>query len=170
MVLIKKMKALDFRPHKSKSDFRKNYKLHDLAEEHGKNLLTQWGVKFRMFGEDKRFERVWEKGLDKPDMIISINDKDFFLDWKSKHKPKWLLNKRAFDSYLNWSKKFSIDVIIVFFLFNKENELIDRKFAVIGIHNTVDSVGKEWDRNRTVEFSDDLPSFTKVELINHLAK
>ena len=38
------MKGLDFRPAKSKEEFRGNYKLHDLAERTGKNLLVQWGL------------------------------------------------------------------------------------------------------------------------------
>ncbi|MCB0732542.1 MAG: hypothetical protein KDC88_16080, partial [Ignavibacteriae bacterium] len=94
------MKTLDFKPKKSKEDFRKNYKLHDLAEYHGKNLLTQWGIDFEDFGKDKRYEKVWEKGEDKPDIIAELNGKKFLIDWKGKTKEVFWVNKRAIDSYL----------------------------------------------------------------------
>jgi hypothetical protein len=55
------MKELDFQPHKSNEDFRKNYRLHDIAESCGKSLLIQWGIKFDLFGKDRRYEKVWEK-------------------------------------------------------------------------------------------------------------
>ena len=51
------MKNLDFRPSKSTKDFRKNYKLHDIAEYNGKNLLVQWGFKCTEFGEDNRYKK-----------------------------------------------------------------------------------------------------------------
>ena len=59
------MKNLDFKPAKSTEDFRSNYKLHDIAEFNGKNLLVQWGFKCSDFGEDNRYKKVWEKGEDK---------------------------------------------------------------------------------------------------------
>ena len=89
------MKKLDFNPSKSTDDFRKNYKLHDIAEYNGKNLLTQWGFKCTEFGEDNRYKKVWEKGEDKPDTIISYNDRSALLDWKGKHGSTWLVNERA---------------------------------------------------------------------------
>lgn len=164
------MKELDFRPHKSKSDFRKNYKLHDLAEQHGKNLLTQWGVRFKSFGEDRRYQKLWEKGKDKPDQIITINNKQILLDWKSKHKPYWILNKRAYDSYLKWGRQLSQKIIIAFFVFDDDNMLRERRFALIGYHNCKTSEKKQWDKNETVEFKDDLPEFNKANLLNLLAE
>lgn len=168
LLISRVMKKLDFKPHKSKDDFRKNYKLHDLAENHGKNLLTQWGIDFEEFGKDKRFEKLWEKGEDKPDLIIKIGEQKFLLDWKSKHKSKWILNKRAYDSYINWSNKFSTKVIIAFFVFDENNKLSERKFAVINKHPIKENIEKQWDKNSTIEFSDELPDFTKSNLVNQL--
>lgn len=164
------MKDLDFNPFKSTSDFRKNYKLHDLAEQQGKNLLTQWGIPFKLFGDDKRYNKLWEKGEDKPDLFIYLNKHPFLLDWKSKTKPKWMLNKRAYDSYCNWAKKISTKVIIAFFVFEKGSELnlVQRRFAVIGIHNIVKTKETQWDKNITVEFENQLPEFTKANLIRLL--
>jgi len=161
------MKKLDFRPHKSKQDFRKNYKLHDLAEQHGKNLLTQWGIDFKDFGEDLRYQKLWEKGKDKPDVVVNINGRQLLLDWKSKHKAQWILNKRAYNAYKNWSDKLSLKVVIAFFVFDDQNNLQERKFAVIGQHPLTESSGKQWDKNETVEFVNLLPDFTKANLTKY---
>ena len=89
------MKELDFKPHKTTEEFRNNYKLHDLAEECGKNLLVQWGIKFDLFGKDRRYEKVWERGKDKPDLIISYKGKEGLLDWKGKHTSRWIMKYGA---------------------------------------------------------------------------
>lgn len=159
------MKKLDFNPHKSKNDFRKNYKLHDLAETTGKNLLVQWGIDFNDFGEDQRYKRLWEKGKDKPDIVFKLNNKPFLLDWKSKHKSMWILNKRAYDAYKNWGDELSLKVLIAFFVFDGNNSLVERKFAIIGEHQCKVSKDKQWDKNTTVEFIGPLPGFTKANLI-----
>ncbi len=162
------MKSLDFAPFKSDRDFKKNYKLHDLAEEVGKNLLTQWGVDFRTFGEDNRFRKVWEKGEDKPDLIISFGKNSAFLDWKGKHKDKFIVNKRAADAYLAWSRKFNIPVIVVFFVFDEKNKLTDRRFAVLKENGFVPSKEVAWDKNVTVEFTGSLERFEKSSLLKVL--
>jgi hypothetical protein len=51
-----------------------------MAEEYGKNLLVQWGVWFDIFGKDRRYENVWEKGKNKPSLIISYKGEDALLD------------------------------------------------------------------------------------------
>ena len=164
------MEHLDFRPSKSKEDFRKNYKLHDLAEYNGKNLLTQWGIKFREFGEDKHYEALWEKGKDKPDLLISANNKKVFLDWKGKNGRTWLVNKRAVEAYEKWRSKYGLPVIIVFFVFNSEKEIEEKRFAVLGVHKFSNSTKKQWDKNLTVEFSDELPEFSKANLVKFLSE
>jgi hypothetical protein len=162
------MEDLNFQPHKSKEEFRKNYKLHDLAEQFGKNLLIQWGIKFDIFGKDRRYEKVWEGGKDKPDLIISYKGKEALLDWKGKHTSKWLMNERAYNSYLDWKNKMNMPVFVVFFLFNEKESLMDSRLAAIGIHKPQQSKEKEWDKNKTVEFEESLPNFTKAELLGHL--
>lgn len=156
------MEKLEFQPAKSKNDFRKNYLLHDLAESAGKNLLIQWDIDFKDFGEDRRYERVWEKGTDKPDTIIKIDNIKAFIDWKGKHKPKWKVNKRAVKAYEQWGEKFNMPVIIVFFMFNKNKDIIDRRFAFLGKHQYHNSSSKAWDKNETVEFTDELPFFNNI--------
>lgn len=162
------MKKLDFQPAKSKENFRKNYKLHDLAEYHGKNLLFQWGIDFKEFGKDRRYERVWEKGEDKPDIIAQYKNVNFLIDWKGKTKEAYWINKRAINSYLNWSKKLKLEVIICFFIFDKQNNLIERKFALISKHKYKVIENKAWDKNEVVKFEADLPKFTKLNLIKML--
>ncbi len=162
------MKDLDFTPYKSGKEFRNNYKLHDMAENYGKNMLIQWGFTFSDFGGDKRFEKVWEKGEDKPDMIISYKGRRAFVDWKGKHKSTWLINKRAFLSYESWMKKLNVPVIVCFFVFDKSNSRVESRFACIGKHSYIESKRKEWDKNTTVEFEMDLPEFTKLNLVNYI--
>ena len=161
------MKELDFKPHKSKEEFRNNYKLHDLAEQLGKNLLIQWGIRFDIFGKDRRYERVWEKGKDKPDLIISYKGKDA-LDWKGKHTSKWIMNERAYKAYLDWKNKINMPVFVAFFLFDEKENLIENRLAVVGVHKPKASSTKEWDKNKTVEFDNSLPIFTKSELLKYL--
>jgi len=160
------MKNLDFNPSKSTEDFRKNYKLHDIAELSGKNLLTQWGFTCTEFGEDNRYKKVWEKGEDKPDSIISYKDKSALLDWKGKHGSTWLINERAFKSYQKWSNEFGLPVVIAFFVIGKNDEVISRNFAVLGIHSHSVSPNKQWDKNSTIQFQKDIPIFSKANLLN----
>lgn len=162
------MKELDFQPHKSKEEFRNNYKLHDLAEQLGKNLLIQWGIKFDLFGKDRRYERVWEKGKDQPDLIISYKGKEALLDWKGKHTSKWIMNERAYKAYLDWKNKMNMPVFVAFFLFDEKENLKEDRVAVIGVHKPQPSALKEWDKNKTVEFDNSLPSFTKSEILKCL--
>lgn len=161
------MKELDFQPHKSTEEFRKNYKLHDIAEECGKNLLIQWGIKFDLFGKDRRYEKVWEKGKDKPDLIVSYKGKDGLLDWKGKHTSKWIMNERAYQSYLDWKNKMNMPVFIAFFLFDEKESLMKNRLAVVGVHKPKISSTKEWDKNKTVEFDNSLPAFIKSEILRH---
>lgn len=162
------MKKLDFKPAKSKDDFRKNYKLHDLAEYHGKNLFFQWGIEFEEFGKDRRYERVWEKGKDKPDIIAKFDEKNFLVDWKGKSKEGFWVNKRAVESYENWSRELKLPIFICFFVFNKNRNLIDRKFALVGKHNYLKVEVKAWDKNEVVKFENDIPVFNKVNLLKFL--
>ncbi len=164
------MKKLDFKPAKSTESFRKNYKLHDSAEIVGKNLLTQWGISFKEFGQDNRYKKVWEKGEDKPDVIIEYKGKSAMLDWKGKHKAKWMLNERAITAYEKWSEIYSLPIIIAFFVFDLHNNLLQRKFAFLKTHKYVELEGRQWDKNKTVEFKEFLPDFTKANIIKHLVE
>ncbi len=162
------MQELNFNPHKSGKDFRKNYELHDLAEAAGKNLLIQWGFEFNDFGKDNRNQKVWEKGEDKPDVVISYKNKKALLDWKAKHKPVWLINERAYNSYKEWAKILLLPVIISFFVFNDEKEIVEMRFACLQKHQNKISGKKEWDKNQTIEFENALPVFSKPALIQYL--
>ncbi len=162
------MKELDFNPHKSTADFRKNYKLHDQAEIYGKNLLIQWGFHFEEFGEDNRHSRVWEEGNDKPDLIIEYRGKKAMVDWKGKHHNTWLANERAVRSYEKWIKKFNMPMFICFAVFDGNNLFLEFRFACLGKHKYSLSHKKEWDKNSTVEFEKDLPELTKPNILKCL--
>ncbi len=162
------MKELDFSPAKSKEEFRINYKLHDLAERAGKNLLVQWGIQFKAFGEDKRYEKLWEKGEDKPDIIIDYKGKQLLLDWKGKQSKAFLVNLRSIKSYEQWQKKLNIPVVIAFLVFDNQGILTDRRFAFLPIHRYAESKSKQWDKNKTVEFGEELLKFTKENLLKFI--
>lgn len=163
------MKRLDFVPAKSKEEFRKNYNLHDKAVDDGLNLLTQWGIEFKPFGEDRRYERVWEKGEDKPDVIIYSKEGKAFLDWKAKKSNRFLVNERAVEAYARWSEKYKLPVLIAFFLYDAENVLIDRRLVLLGKDAFFKSEKREWDKNRTVEFDKGIELFNKVNLIKAIS-
>ena len=162
------MKSLDFDPLKSADEFRKNYKLHDMAESDGKKMLSEWGFTYNDFGMDMRNEKVWEKGEDKPDLLMSYKGRRALLDWKGKHKPVWLINKRAFLSYRQWMNKLNIPVFVCFFVFDEKGKMTQCRFACIGKHSFLESKAKEWDKNATVEFEMDLPELTKQNLLNFI--
>ncbi len=162
------MKDLDFDPYKTKNEFRQNYKLHDLAETYGKNLLIQWGFEFKEFGKDNRHQKVWEGGEDQPDLIIEYKGKRALIDWKGKHHPAWLANQRAVNSYENWNNKLKLPVLICFALFNNNDSFLEFKFACLGVHKYSSSEKKEWDKNTTVEFQKDLPDFSKPNVLMYL--
>lgn len=164
------MKELDFRPAKSKQEFRSNYKLHDLSERVGKNLLVQWGIDFKLFGEDNRYEKIWENGEDKPDIILTSKGKNALLDWKGKKSKSFLVNERAIKSYEHWRQKLNMPVIIAFLVFDFENKLIDRRCAFLGKHSYSQCEEKQWDKNRTVEFREDLPIFNKENIISFISE
>ena len=127
------MKKLDFNPSKSTKDFRKNYKLHDIAEYYGRNLLIQWGFSCTEFGEDNRYKKVWEKGEDKPDAIITYNGRSALLDWKGKHGSTWLVNERAIKSYKKWKAEIDLPLIVAFFVVNIEGKIEKKSLLLLMI-------------------------------------
>ncbi len=162
------MKSLDFNPHKSTDEFRSNYKLHDLAEAIGKKRLRQWGFSFKEFGQDNRFEKVWERGEDKPDLIFEYKGRSAMLDWKGKHKSVWLINRRAFNAYNAWKEKLNMPVFIAFAVFDDKDKPVDFRFACLGKHSFLVSTDKEWDKNATIEFEMDLPEFNMQNILRFL--
>ncbi len=160
------MEKLEFDPKKSERSFRKNYSLHDKAAEIGCSLLIKWAIDFKEFGEDKRYKKLWEKGEDKPDVLVETKFGKALLDWKAKHGKHFLINKRAFNAYQQWMDKLSVPVFVAFFLFNKNSTLIDRRIARIDLHTPKDCPDVQWDKNKTVEFEENIPQFTQNVFLN----
>src|SRR6266568_6888370 len=81
----KPLKKLEFDPIKSKRRFLENYELSDRAAQMGDDMLRKSGFDSVPFGEDRRNERVWEMGKDKPDRRILKNGREIALvDWKDR--------------------------------------------------------------------------------------
>ena len=107
------MEKLGFEPIKTTAQFRQNYKRHDKAVELVKQYFSQSTLEFREFGEDNRYRRVWEVGHDKPDFKLLYLGKSALLDIKGHKNRVFWLNKRAYDSYLEWGKRESLPVYLI---------------------------------------------------------
>ncbi len=107
------MKSLDYPVKKTESFFLRNYSLSDKAAHRGDEMLRSNGLETVPFGEDRRFEKVWEAGGDKPDRIIRKDGRDIaLLDWKGKKKDDWMINERAYNSYLEWGSRLGLPVYV----------------------------------------------------------
>ena len=150
------MKELDFEPIKTREIFLKNYALHDIASKIGDELLKTRGFEVREFGMDRRYERVWEAGEDKPDRIVLRGGKPVCLiDWKGKSSHKYILNQRAYDSYRKVSKRSCIPCWVIFFIIRREEGRIDDVKCVEVNSAKVTKIYKEWNGNAVVQFSQD---------------
>ena len=74
----------------------------------------------------------------------------------------------ALPIYLLWGEQLNIPIIIAFAVFNKKDSFRDFRFAVLNYHKIKTTGKKEWDKNETVSFKNDLPLFTKSNLIKAL--
>ncbi|MCX8010102.1 MAG: hypothetical protein N3A61_03025 [Ignavibacteria bacterium] len=163
------MQTLNIKPFKSKETFRKNYELHDKAVRIGEDLLKLWKIGFQEFGSDKRYERVWEKGKDKPDLILFYDNKNIaLLDWKAKRTSTYILNKRAYQAYNEWHQKFKLPVVVAFILFNNKLEFQEAKFVIIPDVVVIEQKEKVWDKNIVVKINSKLFNFTRENLLKNL--
>lgn len=162
------MKDLNFTPFKNTSEFLNNYKLHDKACNICKNLFTGWGVEFQEFGEDRRNERVWENGMDKPDLIIKYKDKSVLVDIKGKNKEVWIINRRAAESYIKWGRLKNLPVIICFVIFEGDSKINSVKFSQFKYDAFEINSSRQWDKNETVEFKDPPEVLTKANLMRFI--
>lgn len=143
------MEALNKKVTKTHAQFKRNYDLHDKAVAIAKPQLEALGFGFRTFGEDKRNERVWEAGEDKPDSFILYENKTVgLIDWKGKEKRVFWLNKRAYDSYIQWGKKLNLHVYVIFVVVEtkeiKVAELPAKEFEVSNV----------WDKNEVIKLKE----------------
>jgi len=141
------LKKLDFDPVKSKRRFLENYELSDRAAQMGDDMLRKRRFDPVPFGEDRRNERVWEMGKDKPDRRILKNGREIALvDWKGKSKDYWMINERAYNGYLEWSNKLKLPVYVAIWSFQSDQG----KFIKLPARTV--SKKKEWDLNPVVIF------------------
>ena len=156
----KPLKKLEFNPVKSKRKFLENYELSDRVAQMGDELLRKNGFDPVPFGEDRRNERVWEMGKDKPDRKILKDGRDIaLLDWKGKSKDYWMINERAYNGYLEWGNKLKLPVYVAIWSFQS------RQGRFIKLPAGTVSKKTEWDLNAVVVFDprnmrgwDDLPA------------
>jgi len=111
------MKELDFEPIKSKRQFLTNYEKHDEAIKLLKDYLSHTEFSSKPFGEDRRYEHIWEKGRDKPDcQLFSGQTLIALTDVKGHSGSTFMLNKRAYNSYLRWAQLLKVPCYIIWFI------------------------------------------------------
>jgi hypothetical protein len=150
------MKKLDFEVIKTTEIFEKNYTLHDIASEIGDKVITTSGFIVKEFGKNRRYERVWEAGEDKPDRIIFKDNKPIFLlDWKAKTRYNYIMNERAYNSYMDASRKLGIPCWVIFFVINiREKKVEDIRCIELNKAKVIERY-KEWDGNIVIRFCED---------------
>jgi hypothetical protein len=113
----------------------------------GDDMLRKNGFDPIPFGEDRRTERVWEVGKDKPDRkIVKAGREIALLDWKGKSKDYWMINQRAYNAYLEWGAKLRLPVYVAIWSFQSK---IGR---FVRLRSGMVSTATEWDRNAVVIF------------------
>jgi len=113
----------------------------------GDEMLRKNGFDPVPFGEDRRNERVWEVGKDKPDRkIVKAGREIALLDWKGKSRDYWMMNQRAYDAYLEWGTKLKLPVFVAIWSFESNTG----KFIKLPAGKV--SKETEWDRNTVVVF------------------
>src|SRR5207245_8896608 len=101
----------DLNPITSKRKVQENDERSDRAAQMGDEMLRKNGFTPLSFGEDRRNERVWEVGKDKPDRKILKDNREIALvDWKGKNKDYWMINERASTGDLGWSSKLKLPI------------------------------------------------------------
>ncbi len=147
------MKNKDFKVIKTEKQFLSNYSLHDIAKNNGEKIIEGLHYKINDFGEDRRYEQVWEAGEDKPDGIITDeNGKNkCLIDWKGKKSEKFRVNKRAYNSYVKIAEETKLPVVIASAKIDN-SEINSFKFIVLPDTNVIERENVEWDGNRTVIF------------------
>lgn len=114
------MRELDFEPIKSTEHFLSNYGKHDLADSLFSFLVGIEGFNLADFGDDQRTERIWESGEDKPDKLISLGAKHLALiDIKGHIDITWMVNLRAYESYIRWGQILQLPVYVVWLSLNR---------------------------------------------------
>ena len=161
------MKELKNKVIKTTKQFHINYSLHDIAEAEGVKILSNLGYEACAYGEDRRYDNVWEAGEDKPDCsIIRKKEKGevlCLLDWKGKRSSGYMINKRAYDSYLKISQNIQKSVIIAMAKMDTKKKITAFKYFVMPEEGLVVGSKIMWDGNVVVLFSDsNARDFSKV--------
>ena len=114
----------------------------------GDEMLRKNGFTPVPFGEDRRNERVWEVGKDKPDRKVLKDGREIALvDWKGKSKDYWMINERAYKGYLEWAGRLKLPVFVAIWSFeNDEGKFVKLPAGAV-------SKKTEWDRNAVIMFS-----------------
>ena len=154
------MKKLDINRIKTEKQFLRNYSLHDIAEKKGIKILNKYNIKFKEFGEDRRHEEVWEGGKDKPDIkIFDRNNKLLYLlDWKGKKSPRDMINKRAFDSYINIANNLNVPIIIAIAKMDRNKKIFSFNYYLFPNEKHQIKLETAWDGNKVSIFN---PLFSK---------
>lgn len=116
------MQSLDFEPIKTKGQFLANYEKHDAALRVFETWLAQKIPSYQLeqFGRDERNKNTWEAGNDKPDKKLITPDGCLIalIDVKGHDKPAFMINERAYKSYLQWANRYNVPCYIIWVIFS----------------------------------------------------
>ncbi len=144
------------------------FRLHEMAETCGKDLLIQWGFKFSPFKENKKIRKNWEGRKDYPDLIVEYKGKKAFINWIGKRRQSWQIEKQPVSIYEKWKEKLGYPLLICFAVFDRANYFKDIRFAVLGAHKYILCQKKALGSNGVIEFENELPEFTKADVLKYL--
>lgn len=158
------MKQLDFQPIKTDVQFQRNYVKHDIALEFLKAYFRQRAFKVIDYGPDRRHERIW--GDDKPDILIWRNGYWLaFVDCKGHSGETWMLNKRAYETYLEYSRKYQIPIICAWVVLEDGFIFYDEIPFRKPINDFMPHDGNKVIKTETVKHIDNLIKRLKITLI-----
>jgi hypothetical protein len=158
------MEELNLYKHKSKPNNHGGSKPKEIIESAGKNLLVQWNIRYKNFCDERSFDKYFEKGANKPDLIISYNEKPALLIWNGEQTKSLTANKQAIEFFERLQKDIKIPILICFITLDKNEFIAERRFAVINNHASAENK-KPPDIYKTVIFKSELPIFNKENLL-----
>lgn len=108
------MTNLPFEPKKTTGQFLTNYQKHDRAKQIATGFFLSHAIKVIDYGDDRRYERVYFEDKARPDALLWKPELQLaFADFKGHDNYNWMLNKRAYESYIKLSNEYELPAFII---------------------------------------------------------
>lgn len=149
-------------------ELKNRYKLREKSESYLRNLFIQWGIRFSKIEDEKDYAKIFEKEKEKPFLLIEYRGKKALVEFISQYDAIELVDKRFIGTFEMWRERANLPLLIVLLSFDDRDSLLEIRAAKLGTHTYTNSDKKDADGNQTIEFAQELPSLTKVNLLNLL--